>query len=190
MPKHEMLSRLSADDFVSVIAKGVAVLSTYWIATGTLNHFVGKHDDVLGGMWAVIATVFVFRHTRTQSLSAAASRLFGTIVSILLCLIYLLVAPFTPLGLALVLVAEALIMTGLNRREDIVTASITTTVIMIVASVSPEPGWRQPLLRLFDTVVGLAVGVAFRWLAYALLARWRPEQDGDSSIGASRRALR
>jgi len=36
---------------------------------------------------------------------------------------------------------------------------------LVVASISPENGWQQPLLRLVDTLVGVAVGVSCKWVA-------------------------
>jgi uncharacterized membrane protein YccC len=41
---------------------------------------------------------------------------------------------------------------------------ITTAVIMVVAAMSPSEAWRQPLPRLFDTVVGIALGVICKWI--------------------------
>jgi uncharacterized membrane protein YccC len=77
---------------------------------------------------------------------------------------YLLLFPFTPLGLAILLGIGTLVMSLLDRRDDIVTTGITTTVVMIVAAMSPHNAWQQPLLRLFDTVVGIALGVVFKWV--------------------------
>jgi uncharacterized membrane protein YccC len=54
-----------------------------------------------------------------------------------------------------------LAMALLGRRDDIVTTGITTAVVMVVAAMSPEDAWHQPLLRLADTIVGIAVGVAW-----------------------------
>jgi hypothetical protein len=45
-----------------------------------------KPSDLLGGMWAVAATIFVFRDTHSESLSAGVSRLIATSVSFALCL--------------------------------------------------------------------------------------------------------
>jgi hypothetical protein len=55
-------------------------------------------------------------------------------------------------------------MALLRQRDDIVTTGITTAVVMVVAAMSPNDAWQQPLLRLFDTVVGLALGVIFKWI--------------------------
>jgi len=51
-----------------------------------------------------------------------------------------------------------------GRRDDIVTTGITTTVVMVVPAMSPQNAWQQPILRLADTVVGIAVGVACKWV--------------------------
>jgi hypothetical protein len=51
----------------------------------------------------------------------------------------------------------------LDRRDDNITTAITTIVVMVVAIISPVDAWHQPLLRLFDTVVGIGVGVACKW---------------------------
>jgi uncharacterized membrane protein YccC len=49
-----------------------------------------------------------------------------------------------------------------------ITASITTTVVLVVAGISPEHAWKQPILRLIDTVVGIVVGIAGGWIALKL----------------------
>ena len=37
-------------------------------------------------------------------------------------------------------------------------------VVMVVAAISPDHAWKQPLLRLVDTIIGVAVGVAGAWI--------------------------
>lgn len=80
------------------VVLGVACLISYWLTTRVLSvaYSVSRDDDALGGMWAVIATVFVFRKTYTQSVAAALSRMTATLVSLVLCLAYLAVLPFRP----------------------------------------------------------------------------------------------
>jgi uncharacterized membrane protein YccC len=39
---------------------------------------------------------------------------------------------------------------------------------MIVAADHPQDGWQQLLLRLMDTVIGIAVGVACKWTLSSL----------------------
>jgi uncharacterized membrane protein YccC len=144
---------------------------SYLVTTHVLSPFVAEPDAFLGGMWATVATVFVFRETRANSLAAGISRLIATGVSFALCLAYLLVLPFYPAGLASLLGAGTLILMALRRRDDVVTTGITTTVVMVVAAMSPQDAWHQPLLRLADTVVGIAIGVACKWIGSFLYFR-------------------
>jgi uncharacterized membrane protein YgaE (UPF0421/DUF939 family) len=155
--------KLSSWDVACAMNMAIACLITYWIMTHTLSRFVDESSDFLGGMWAVVATVFVYRETRHGSLSAGIARLIATCVSFALCLLYLSLFPFTPVGMAALIAIGSLVMALLGRREDIVTAGITTAVVMVVAAMSPVDAWQQPLLRLADTIVGIAVGVVCQW---------------------------
>jgi uncharacterized membrane protein YccC len=163
--------KFSTWDFFYALDMALACLASYAVITYVLAPFTGKDDALLGGMWATVATVFVFRETRADSLSAGISRLIATCVSFALCLAYLLVLPFHPAGLAALLGVGTVVMMCLGRRDDIVTTGITTTVVMVVAAMSPQDAWRQPLLRLGDTVVGIAVGVACKWIGSYLYYR-------------------
>jgi uncharacterized membrane protein YgaE (UPF0421/DUF939 family) len=156
------------------VVLGVACLVTYLLATDILSHvyFVSHDDEALGGLWAVIATVFVLRGSYEQSVTAALSRVMATLVSFAICLVYLAFLPFHPWALAVLVGASALAATLIGRPGDAVTAAITTTVVLVVAAVSPQHAWQQPILRLADTVIGVAVGIAAAWLELRLAARW------------------
>jgi uncharacterized membrane protein YccC len=168
--------RLSSWDVVYALNMAIACLITYLIMTHSLSRFVDRPSDFLGGMWAVAATVFVFRETHLRSLAAGFARLIATCVSFALCLLYLLLFPFTPLGMAALIALGTMIMALLGRRDDIVTVGITTVVVMVVAAMSPSDAWQQPLLRLVDTIVGIGVGVACRWAGSFLFYKYVGEQ--------------
>ena len=53
--------KLTAWDVVYSLNMGIACLITYWIITYILSGFVDQASDFLGGMWAVVTVVFVFR---------------------------------------------------------------------------------------------------------------------------------
>jgi uncharacterized membrane protein YccC len=163
--------KLSTWDCFYALDMAIACLISYSIITYVLSPFVAEPDAVLGGMWATVATVFVFRETRASSLAAGISRLIATGVSFALCPAYLLVLPFHPAGLAALVGIGTAIMMYLGRRDDIVTTGITTVVVMVVAAMSPQDAWHQPLLRLVDTVVGITVGVACKWVGSLLYYR-------------------
>jgi uncharacterized membrane protein YccC len=150
----------------------VSCLITYWLATTILALApVSKADNALGGMWAVIATIFVLRRSYQQSLAAALSRMAATLASFLLCLAYLLYLPFHVWALAGLIGVSALATTLIGRSGDAVTAAITTAVVMVVAELSPHDAWQQPILRLADTVIGVAVGAMAAWIGLHVIHR-------------------
>jgi uncharacterized membrane protein YgaE (UPF0421/DUF939 family) len=158
---------------VHSLALAISSLISYWLVTHLLRHvdFVSQSDELLGGMWAVVATVFVFRYSYDESHKAAVSRITATLVSFILCLAYLAVFPFHLWGLAVLIGLGALIMMLVGRPDDVVTTTITTAVVMVVAALSPQSGWEQPILRLLDTVVGVPVGLAGAWVGLQLTLR-------------------
>jgi uncharacterized membrane protein YccC len=163
--------KLSPADMIYALEMTIACAISYWITTSGLTTFVDKSSDFLGGMWAVVATVFVFRDTRTNSISAGLARFIATCVSFALCLLYLLLFPFQVVGMAVLIGVGTVVMMLLGRREDIVTTGITTAVVMVVAAMSPRDAWQQPLLRLVDTVVGIAVGIGSMRIASFLFVQ-------------------
>jgi hypothetical protein len=78
---------------------GVSVSCCLLLVTNLHSHayFLSRADDLLGGMWAVIATVFVLRDNDQRSLVAAVSRMAAAPVSFVLCLLYVLFLPFNPI---------------------------------------------------------------------------------------------
>src|SRR6202789_2140309 len=143
----------------------VACLISYALITKILIRVfsASREDDLLGGMWAVIATVFVYRASYQKSIKAALSRMSATVLSFALCLIYLLILPFHPFGMAALIGIGAVILILVDRAEDVITAGITTAVVMVVAGIAPQHAWTQPILRLVDTNIGMAVGIAAAW---------------------------
>jgi uncharacterized membrane protein YccC len=160
----------------------VACLITYWLVTHVLSRvdFVSRADDMLGGLWAVIATIFVNRDSYAHSVTAAVSRTAATLLSFVICLIYLAFLPFHPWALAVLIGFTALAAALIGRSGDAVTAAITTAVVLVIAAVSPHNAWQQPILRFADTVIGVAVGVAGAWLDLRVI---RPRLSGQARSG-------
>jgi len=155
---------------------GLGAVLTYWLAASILARVYSSSptDDALGGLWAVIAAVFVMRGSYDKSAAAAVSRVAATLLSLVLCLAYLAFLPFHLWGLAVLVGLSSLAAMLIGRPGDAITAAITTAVVLIVAEVSPHDAWRQPILRLADTVIGVAVGLAVVWLARRTVGRWQP----------------
>jgi uncharacterized membrane protein YccC len=163
------LSRIS-----HAVEMGAALAISCFISYVLITHiisrayFVSRDDDLLGGMWAVAATVFVYRLSYRQSVNAALSRMAATLLSFVLCLGYLLIFPFHAWAMAVLIGIGATALTLLGRSEDIITTGITTAVVMVVAGISPQHAWKQPILRLADTVVGVSVGIAAAWISLTI----------------------
>ena len=146
-----------------------AALVSYELATRILTSAISSRDDqLLGGMWSVVATVFVCRESYQDSVRSALSRIAATSLSFILCLGYLLLFPFSSWGMTILIAIGAVILVIIGRPGEVITTSITTTVVMVVAGISPQHAWRQPILRLFDTLIGIAVGIAAAWIAKSL----------------------
>jgi uncharacterized membrane protein YccC len=78
--------------------------------------------------------------------------------------------------MAALIAIGALLMILIGRRDETGLTAITIAVIMIIAASNPEDAWRQPLLRLVDTIVGIAVGVACKWIGSFVFFRIRGEE--------------
>ena len=148
----------------------VACAASYLLTTRVINHLrqISAHDALVGGLWAVIATAFVYRLSYDQSLRAALSRASATLLSFMLCFLYLLFLPFSVVGLAVLIGAGAFVLLLVGRADDVVAATATTAVVMVLAAISPHDAWEQPILRLADTAVGIAVGLGVSWIGLQL----------------------
>jgi uncharacterized membrane protein YccC len=165
------------------IALSILCVISYWLITHLLVHAfpVSRDDDLLGGMWAVVATIFVYRYSYQQSTGAALSRIAATSLSFALCFVYLLFFPSEVWGMAALIGIGAVAMSVLDRPEDVITTGITTAVVMVVAAISPDHAWKQPILRLFDTIVGVAVGVAGALIGLKSPYRRRPGREMENT---------
>jgi hypothetical protein len=172
--EHSGLPRI-VPALVSGAGLALASLVSYELTTRILTSAISSRDDqLLGGMWSVVATVFVCRESYRQSLSAALSRTAATALSFILCLGYLLFWPFSSWGLAILIGIGAVILIMIDRPGDVITASITTAVVMVVAGISVQHAWHQPILRLVDTLIGIAVGITGVWVGRALRSLSHP----------------
>jgi uncharacterized membrane protein YccC len=144
----------------------ISCVISFWLITHILVsvYSISRDDDLLGGMWAVAATIFVYRHGYAESLGAALSRMTATAVSFGLCFVYLLILPFHVWSMAGLIAIGAVVLEMIGRADDIITASITTAVVMVVAAIGPHDAWREPILRVVDTALGASIGLGAAWI--------------------------
>ena len=142
------------------VGQGVGLAAASFISYALITHIltrvysVSREDDLVGGMWVVVATVFVYRESYEKSMRAALSQFSATVLSFALCLVYLLIFPFHPMGMAALIGMGTVVLILVDRSEDVITAGI-----MVNAGIAPQHAWTQPILRLVDTSIGLGVGI-------------------------------
>src|ERR1700691_2705331 len=85
------MKKLTTWDIVHSLDMAIACAISYTITTQLLVRFVDQPNKVLGALFAVVATVFVFRESRADSLSAGLARLIAACVSFAVCLPFLLI---------------------------------------------------------------------------------------------------
>ena len=69
------MKKLTPFELAYAVDIAIACGISYAIITNLLVRLVDRPDDLLGGMWAVVATIFVFREFRENSFSAGRARL-------------------------------------------------------------------------------------------------------------------
>ena len=74
-------SRVKSWDVAFAAGLTVACLLSYEVITLLIAHCVSRGDGFLGGMWATVATIFVFRRAGTGELAAGVARFVATCVS-------------------------------------------------------------------------------------------------------------
>ena len=136
-------------------------------------------------MWAVIATVFVNRRSYSDSSAAAVSRTVATLISFVSCRVYLSFLPFHTWARPVLVGVSALTATLIGRPGDAVTAAITTAAVLVLCAVTPQDAWEQPILRLADTVIGVAVGIASAWLDLRVIRPRIPGLEESAGDGAA-----
>jgi uncharacterized membrane protein YgaE (UPF0421/DUF939 family) len=179
------MKKLRLWELIYAFDMALACAISYLVTTELLGGLIGRDDTLLGGMWAVVATVFVFRETREGSLAAGISRLAATYVSFVLCFIYIALFPVNAPGIGLVILVGTIVMMLAGRPEDIVTTGITTTVVLVVAALDPKHALVQPSLRLLDTIVGIGVGMLLKWVASYTIARVGIVPDAGKAAGSA-----
>lgn len=151
--------------FVSCIGVLLAYLTGVYI-TGSLH----EASRWMGAMLACTSLVVVLQsNSYKASLRTGWTRVLGTFLGALVAYIYLKMWPFSIVGmLASVFVLEMLCMlVGIYRNGRI--ATITLLIILLVSQMTPHISPAENcLLRFFESVVGVGVGIALVWL----LERW------------------
>jgi uncharacterized membrane protein len=90
------------------VALALACLASYALArhASAILLALSPADDQVAGLWAAIATAFVFRTTRRETVTAAKTRIAATALSFALCFAYLLFLHPSALGMGTLIAAD------------------------------------------------------------------------------------
>jgi len=158
---------------VQSVTLGLACFASYSLVryASAPIHSLSHADDLVGGLWAVIATAFVFRTTESESITAAKTRIAATALSFALCFVYLLFLPSHPWSMAMLIGVSTLLLIALGQPGDVGVAAITIGAVMIIAMLGTHDRWKQPLIGAINTAVGITIGFAASWFANVKLAK-------------------
>lgn len=145
---------------VSIQFTLVSLLS-FLIAT-SISSFIegGSQSSFIGGLWAVISGIVVMQATMVDTRSSALLRVFGSFIGAVFSAIYLLLLPFNPFGLALLIGITVLVCQALSIPDHGRLAAVTVAVVLVVSTLNPEiDPVLNAALRFGDTVIGSAMAV-------------------------------
>jgi uncharacterized membrane protein YccC len=171
---------------VQSVTLALACLASYSLVRYASAHIqsLSHADDLVGGLWAVIATAFVFRTTEGESITAVKTRVAATGLSFGLCFVYLLFLPSHTWGMALMIAVSTLLLISLGQSGDVGVSAITIGAVMVIAVLGPHEPWKQPIIGAAGTAVGIAIGFAASWLANVKLVNGlRREQSVTETRG-------
>lgn len=142
----------------------IAAFVAYLIGFHFTSLFPGYLPKI-GALWSAISAVVVTQLSRQEAWSSASLRIIGSAIGALTSALYLVIHPFDPFGMALVIFATVLICSAINVPSHARLAAITVMVIMVTASLAPKLNpLVNALLRFLESCIGTGVAVLTVWL--------------------------
>jgi uncharacterized membrane protein YgaE (UPF0421/DUF939 family) len=152
------------------IRLGVASGLSFFLGT-LFNAYADKPSTLIGGLWSVVSTIIVMQNYVGGTFRAAWQRFLGTFLGAAFAgffVSWLGVDAFA-VGICVFCITLLCFMTGLLESFRI--ASLTSAIVLVLWGVDPEVSpWKFSLLRFFDSVIGISVGLlvsCFFWSAQA-----------------------
>lgn len=120
----------------------------------------------MGATLACTSTIVVLQKTAYRdSLKMGVTRVFGTFIGGAVAYAYLVMFPFTVVGMLVSVFVLELLFMLLNIYNNGHIATVTLIIIMLVSQNSPDlnPA-TNCLLRIFESAVGAGIGVGLLWV--------------------------
>ena len=129
------------------------------------THVFHGASSAIGGLWTVITGLVVLQSSRSETLSSASLRLLGSLIGAIISAAYLLILPFSAVGMAVCIGFAVLLCRLLSVPDHARLAGITVAVVLVVSSRSPT---LSPLLnaslRFVESAIGAGTAVAVAYL--------------------------
>jgi uncharacterized membrane protein YgaE (UPF0421/DUF939 family) len=151
--------RITAGTLTVAVQYFIVSLIAYVGAYSFTDIVHGSYASI-GGLWALISGIVVLQATLNATESTAALRVFGSLIGAVLSAAYLLVLPFSPLGMAFSIGFTVLICQALRVPDHARLAAITVGAIMVFSDLNPDV---NPVvnagLRFGEMLIGSTVAV-------------------------------
>ena len=143
------------------IALQIALVSLASYACG--SSFTGLFHGAsarIGGLWSMVSGIVVLQATRRTTWSSAWLRVLGTLIGSIIGAVYLLLLPFSAIGMAVCIFGTVLLCHAARIPDHARLAALTVAVIIVLSSVNQA---LSPILnaalRFAESCIGTALAV-------------------------------
>ena len=160
-----LLHRLTAPLSSAILFALVSVVS-FALALGITGHVPQDTDtQMIGAMWAMISAIVVLQDTRSATISTAWLRILGSLIGAVFSALYLMVFPFSILGMGVLIGVVVLTCELLHLPGHLRLAGLTAGIVMVISVVNPDiPPVVNAATRFFEVIIGSSVAVAAAWV--------------------------
>jgi uncharacterized membrane protein YccC len=143
---------------VSVVSFSLALAITGYVPQDTATR-------TIGALWAMISAIVVMQDTRTATISTAWLRILGSLIGAIFSALYLLLFPFSILGMGILIGLVVLTCELLHLPGHLRLAGLTAGIVMVISVVNPDiPPVVNAATRFFEVIIGSSVAVATAWI--------------------------
>lgn len=165
-------------EILPAIAKSIAVLLSYWLGSFLTFH-IHEKTAYIGAMLACTSAIVVLQKEDLKgSFRIAWLRVVGTFIGAVMAICYLLLFPFSVVGMVVAVFVLDLICMMLGVPDNGKMAAITLVIILIVSMYSTN---LSPILngtlRFLESAIGTSIGLLMVWLLRYVdehrISKWR-----------------
>ena len=134
-------------------------LASYLVGFYTTS-LVHELSAGLGGLWATISGIVVLQATQKETWSLALVRILGTAIGAIISATYLLLLPFSPIGMALAIFVTMMICQIAQIPSHARLATLTVVLIMVTSHMNPDlDPVLNAALRFSESCIGTTIAV-------------------------------